>query len=237
MIFDILRGNFTKWDLITLLVSIPIVLISLSFHEFAHGWMADRLGDKTARWNGRLTMNPLRHLDPIGAFSMLFFGIGWAKPVPVNPRNFKNPKKGMALTGLAGPVSNLLLSFIGILCYRILNAVTALNILLKGGSIYYYSNASFSFFDILAIFFIMFSTMNAYLAVFNLIPVPPFDGSRIFYFILPDKWYFSVMKYERVMMVIMLALLFTGVLSPVLSAVSGSFLSAFDFIIGLVPFL
>lgn len=145
MIFDILRGNFTKWDLITLLVSIPIVLISLSFHEFAHGWMADRLGDKTARWNGRLTMNPLRHLDPIGAFSMLFFGIGWAKPVPVNPRNFKNPKKGMALTGLAGPVSNLLLSFIGILCYRILNAVTALNILLKGGSIYYYSNASFSF--------------------------------------------------------------------------------------------
>ncbi len=237
MIFDILRGNFTKWDLITLLVSIPIVLISLSFHEFAHGWMADRLGDKTARWNGRLTMNPLRHLDPIGAFSMLFFGIGWAKPVPVNPRNFKNPKKGMALTGLAGPVSNLLLSFIGILCYRILNAVTALNILLKGGSIYYYSNASFSFFDILAIFFIMFSTMNAYLAVFNLIPVPPFDGSRIFYFILPDKWYFSVMKYERVMMVIMLALLFTGVLSPVLSAVSGAFLSAFDFIIGLVPFL
>lgn len=199
--------------------------------------MADRLGDKTARWNGRLTMNPLRHLDPIGAFSMLFFGIGWAKPVPVNPRNFKNPKKGMALTGLAGPVSNLLLSFIGILCYRILNAVTALNILLKGGSIYYYSNASFSFFDILAIFFIMFSTMNAYLAVFNLIPVPPFDGSRIFYFILPDKWYFSVMKYERVMMVIMLALLFTGVLSPVLSAVSGAFLSAFDFIIGLVPFL
>ena len=237
MIFDILRGNFTKWDLITLLVSIPIVLISLSFHEFAHGWMADRLGDKTARWNGRLTMNPLRHLDPIGAFSMLFFGIGWAKPVPVNPRNFKNPKKGMALTGLAGPVSNLLLSFIGILCYRILNAVTALNILLKGGSIYYYSNASFSFFDILAIFFIMFSTMNAYLAVFNLIPVPPFDGSRIFYFILPDKWYFSVMKYERVMMVIMLALLFTGVLSPVLSAVSGAFLTAFDFIIGLVPFL
>ncbi len=237
MIFDILRGNFTKWDLITLLVSIPIVLISLSFHEFAHGWMADRLGDKTARWNGRLTMNPLRHLDPIGAFSMLFFGIGWAKPVPINPRNFKNPKKGMALTGLAGPVSNLLLSFIGILCYRILNAVTALNILLKGGSIYYYSNASFSFFDILAIFFIMFSTMNAYLAVFNLIPVPPFDGSRIFYFILPDKWYFSVMKYERVMMVIMLALLFTGVLSPVLSAVSGAFLSAFDFIIGLVPFL
>lgn len=88
MIFDILRGNFTKWDLITLLVSIPIVLISLSFHEFAHGWMADRLGDKTARWNGRLTMNPLRHLDPIGAFSMLFFGIGWAKPVPVNPRKF-----------------------------------------------------------------------------------------------------------------------------------------------------
>ncbi len=237
MLFNILRGSFTQWDRITLLVSIPIVLISLSFHEFAHGWMADRLGDKTARWNGRLTMNPLRHLDPIGALSMLLFGIGWAKPVPVNPRNFENPKKGMALTGLAGPVSNLILSFIGILCYRILNAVTTLNFFLRGGSIYYYTDVSFSVFDIFAVFFILFSTMNSYLAVFNLIPVPPFDGSRIFYFILPDKWYFSVMKYERIIMVIMLALLCTGVLSPILSAVSGAFLSVFDFIIGLVPFL
>lgn len=237
MLFDILSGNFTVYTLISLLVSIPIVLFSLSFHEFAHAWAADRLGDSTARWSGRLTLNPLRHLDPIGTLSMIAFGIGWAKPVPVNARNFNNPKKGMALTGLAGPVSNLILSFCGILCYRILNAVTALNIILRHGEIYTYQNAEFGILDIVAIFFIIFAQMNAYLAVFNLIPIPPFDGSRIFYFLLPDKWYFSVMRYERVIMIVMLLLLSSGVLSPVISAVSDGMLSAIDFVIRLVPFL
>lgn len=235
MLFDILSGNFSVDTLVSLLVSIPIVLFSLSFHEFAHAWTADKLGDSTARWNGRLTLNPFRHLDLVGTLSMIAFGIGWAKPVPVDARNFKNPKKGMALTGLAGPVSNLILSFAGILCYRILNAVAALGTVLRHGD--YTLSTGFGIFDIVAIFFIVFSQMNAYLAVFNLIPIPPFDGSRIFYFLLPDKWYFSVMRYERVIMIVMLVLLATGVLSPVISAVSDGVLSAFDFIIRLVPFL
>ncbi|OLA62812.1 MAG: hypothetical protein BHW37_00175 [Firmicutes bacterium CAG:272_52_7] len=176
MLLDILSGDFSVWTLVSLLVSVPIVLFSLSFHEFAHAWAADKLGDSTARWHGRLTLNPFRHLDLVGTLSMIAFGIGWAKPVPVDVRNFRNPKKGMALTGLAGPVSNL-------------------------------------------------------------IPVPPFDGSRIFYFLLPDKWYFSVMRYERVIMIVMLVLLATGILTPVISAVSDGVLSAFDFVIRLVPFL
>ena len=234
MLLDILSGDFSVWTLVSLLVSVPIVLFSLSFHEFAHAWAADKLGDSTARWHGRLTLNPFRHLDLVGTLSMIAFGIGWAKPVPVDVRNFRNPKKGMALTGLAGPVSNLILSFAGILCYRILNEVTKLGGYLSHGN---YIGNIYGILDVVALFLIIFSQMNAYLAVFNLIPVPPFDGSRIFYFLLPDKWYFSVMRYERVIMIVMLVLLATGILTPVISAVSDGVLSAFDFIIRLVPFL
>ncbi len=234
MLLDILSGDFSVWTLVSLLVSVPIVLFSLSFHEFAHAWAADKLGDSTARWHGRLTLNPFRHLDLVGTLSMIAFGIGWAKPVPVDVRNFRNPKKGMALTGLAGPVSNLILSFAGILCYRILNAVTKLGGYLSHGN---YIGNIYGILDVVALFLIIFSQMNAYLAVFNLIPVPPFDGSRIFYFLLPDKWYFSVMRYERVIMIVMLVLLATGILTPVISAVSDGVLSAFDFVIRLVPFL
>ena len=234
MLLDILSGDFSVWTLVSLLVSVPIVLFSLSFHEFAHACAADKLGDSTARWHGRLTLNPFRHLDLVGTLSMIAFGIGWAKPVPVDVRNFRNPKKGMALTGLAGPVSNLILSFAGILCYRILNAVTKLGGDLSHGN---YIGNIYGILDVVALFLIIFSQMNAYLAVFNLIPVPPFDGSRIFYFLLPDKWYFSVMRYERVIMIVMLVLLATGILTPVISAVSDGVLSAFDFVIRLVPFL
>ena len=229
MIFDLFSGNFGLVDLISLLVSIPVVLLSLSFHELAHGYVAMKLGDHTARYYGRITMNPLKHLDPIGALSMLFFGIGWAKPVPINPLNFRDPKKGMALTGLAGPVSNLILSFIGALLYRVTYAVfAAMGTLTE--PVYWLGTA-------LLLLFSAFSTMNAALAIFNLIPVPPFDGSRIFYFILPDKYYFSVMKYERIIMMITLVLLFTGALDKPLSLAIDGVLTVFHFIIGLVPFL
>lgn len=229
MIFDLLSGNFGLTDLILLLVSIPVVLLSLSFHELAHGYVAIKLGDPTARYYGRITMNPLKHLDPIGALSMLLFGIGWAKPVPINPMNFRDPKKGMALTGLAGPVSNLILSFIGVLLYRVTYTVFgAMGPLTE--PVYWLGTA-------LLLLFSAFSSMNAALAIFNLIPVPPFDGSRIFYFILPDKYYFSVMKYERIIMMVTLVLLFSGVLDTPLSLATDGVLAVFHFIVGLVPFL
>ncbi len=234
MLTELLRGTFDRYDLVTLLVAIPVVLLSLSFHEFAHGFIASRLGDNTARYHGRLTLNPVKHLDPIGALAMLFLGIGWAKPVPVNPRNFRNPKKGMALVGLAGPVSNLILSFFGVLFYRVFFAILSMpGVAARFGS----SEALVWVAFAIQQFFLYFAYLNAALAVFNLIPVPPFDGSRVFYFVLPDKYYFSVMRYERVIMAVTLVLLFTGVLDIPLAFLRGGIVNLFDFVIGLVPFL
>ncbi len=228
MIANLLSGNFDVYDLINFLFRIPVVLIALSFHEMAHAYAADKLGDSTARWNGRLTMNPASHFDLLGGMMMLFFGIGWAKPVPINPRNFKNPKKGMALTGLAGPLSNLILGFIGVLLLKLNNlAFRFIPITVATGRLY----------TILAGLFITFASINVYLAVFNMIPVPPFDGSRIFYNFLPDRLYFSVMKYEKIIMVVIILLVFTGRLDYPLALISGAIISLFEFIIGLVPFL
>lgn len=233
MILSILRkGTLDEIDVMMILLSIPVVLISLSMHEAAHGLIADKMGDPTARYLGRITLNPVKHLDPLGTVAMLLVGYGWAKPVPINPRNFKHPRKGMALTGLAGPVSNLILAFIGVLLTRITVAIYAalpVAVALK--------ESTYWLVLILVTLFTLLAEMNVYLAIFNMIPVPPFDGSRVFYFLLPDKYYFGVMRYERQIMMVTFLLLATGVLSPVLSFLAKGVLKAFDFVIGLVPFL
>lgn len=236
MLTELLRGSFSQMDLIFLLLSIPVVLFSLSFHEAAHGFIAGKLGDPTARYHGRVTLNPIKHFDLIGSLSMLFLGIGWAKPVPINPRHFRNPKKGMALTGLAGPVSNLILAFAAILVYRIMAAVLPLRVFFMNG-VMYYTNEALQLVDILALFFMNMASMNVALAVFNLIPVPPFDGSRVFYFLLPDRYYFGVMRYERTIMIVTMLLLFSGILDMPLTLARSAVIGLFEFIIGLVPFL
>lgn len=236
MIFDLLRGgNIGKQEFIMVLFIFPIALISLVVHELSHGLMAKKLGDPTAKYMGRLTLNPLAHLDPIGTVSMLLFGIGWAKPVPVDPRYFKKPKKGMALVGLAGPVSNLILAFIGVLLFEILGAFANMNILLKDGILMQHYGTTIGGWDYLGLFFIMFAVRNVYLALFNLIPVPPFDGSRIFYAFLPDKYYFGVMRYERQIMIITMILLATGIVSLPLGFLTDGIMWLFNSIIGLVP--
>lgn len=241
MIFDLLQqlmsGEPDKMVLLMAIMTIPVVLISLCFHELSHGYIAYKLGDPTAKIYGRLTMNPLSHLDPMGTLSMMLFGIGWAKPVPVNARNFRNPKKGMALTGLAGPVSNLILAFFSLLVLRVIDAFAVLKFMLDDGKIYYIANVQYSVFDFIALFLIVSTYLNISLAIFNLIPIPPFDGSRIFYFLLPDKYYFSVMKYERILMIVTMVALFGGVLDVPLAYVRQGVMNLFDFMIGLVPFL
>lgn len=179
-----------------------IMLCILPLHEFAHGWVAYKLGDPTAKNAGRLTFNPIRSLDPGGAISMLLFGFGWAKPVPVDPRYFKNPKRGMAVTALAGPLSNLLAALIGAfltvgMSYFVVNNVT----LFIFQALYYYA------------------MVNVSLAVFNLLPIPPLDGSRIVGMFLSDKALASYYQRQQMWTLLLMILLFSGKLSGPLATV------------------
>lgn len=203
MLFSILSGGDVREIIISLLLTIPVILIALSTHEAAHGYLAYKMGDRTAYNLGRVTLNPIKHLDPMGSLCMLVFGYGWAKPVPINARNFKNPKKGMAFTAIAGPISNIILGVIGALMCAIVQFLYAYFIF-DIISNEFLSNVMSTLFT----FFYLFGYMNFTLAVFNLIPVPPFDGSRFFSLFLPDRLYFSIMRYERYILFAVLIAMF-----------------------------
>ena len=197
MLFDLFRGGDIRIAIVTLLLTVPTVLISLTFHEVAHGYAAYKLGDPTAYNMGRLTLNPLAHLDPLGALLMLLVGFGYAKPVPVNAGYFKKPKYGMAITAAAGPVTNLLLGFVAtILMYTYAWNMAPL------------INANVVLYVIYQMLF-YFAYLNFALAIFNMIPLPPFDGSRVLFAFLPDRLYFGVMRYERYIMIAVLVLMAT----------------------------
>ncbi len=190
MIFDIFTApneEAMRQIIITILMWLPLIIFSLSFHEAAHAYTAYRLGDPTARNLGRATLNPLKHLDPIGFIAMLVIGFGWAKPVPVNARRFDNPRKGMAISSLAGPVSNLILAVGFAILAGVTNYCGSLATTEQTYMTLYYVNAFFS----------EGMFINVSLAIFNFIPVPPLDGSRILSVALPPKYYFGIMKYER----------------------------------------
>ncbi len=190
MFNSIFTNNFAE-NFSELLVTLLAVLIALTVHEFAHGYTAYKLGDNTAKYMGRLSLNPLHHLDPLGTLCMVLFHFGWAKPVPINPRNFKNPKRDFAISALMGPLTNIVIGFIFGFFYLL-----SLNLFYYQGmnsNIPFVYNSLYYLADFCATFF----SVNIGLGIFNLIPVPPFDGSRILNAVLPEKIYFKVMKYER----------------------------------------
>ena len=206
-----------------------IMLVAFPLHECAHGWMAMLLGDKTAEESGRLTLNPIAHIDPMGAIAMLLFGIGWAKPVPVNPArcNKVKPKTAMALTAMAGPLSNLLLAYVVTVIYKIVLYSNAEILLTGKESVYLYIVVALS----------QIVHLNIYLAIFNLLPIPPFDGSRLFLVFLPTKLYFKVMKYERIIMIVIMVLLLLGVFSIPLSFLTTYVKIGMDYATGFVDYL
>lgn len=219
--------------IIELLISVPVIIIALVFHECAHGLVACWLGDNTAKDLGRLTLNPIKHLDIIGAICMLLFKFGWAKPVPINARNFKKPKRDIALSALAGPMSNLMLGFLGCFIY-------SLTLFLLSDVGFESKNMAYWLCYSWLLFTYNFAWLNISLALFNLIPLPPLDGSRIFFSLLPDKAYFKVMRYEREIAIAFFAILFIdsrflnstiiGALSFVVNLVFNGMMSIFSII-------
>jgi Zn-dependent protease len=183
-------------DLPTLIARAIVLLIAFTVHELAHAVTADRLGDPTPRRMGRITLNPLAHLDPIGTIMLLLVGFGWAKPVMVNPMNMRgNPRTSMAIVAIAGPISNLVMALAGALVFRL-------------GLVDFTFNSTLEFLPSPAFLLSEFVWINLILAFFNLIPIPPLDGSKILYAFLPSEWVYRIQPLERFGFLILFGLVY-----------------------------
>ena len=178
--------------LLDIALSVLPALICITLHECAHGWAAYRLGDDTAKRMGRLTLDPLKHIDIIGLAMMVVFRFGWAKPVPVDMRKFKNPKRDMAITAAAGPLMNVILCLAALFLY----GLTAPGAFYRGGALYYLNEGLY-----------LTAYLSLALALFNIIPIPPLDGSKVLYSFISDRAYMQLMRYERYGMIALLALI------------------------------
>lgn len=206
-------------NLFTYLVRAMVLVTAIPLHECAHAWASDKLGDPTAKNLGRLSLNPMAHLDIFGSILMLFTGFGWAKPVPVMSRNFENVKKGMVLSALAGPAANILLALLCMLLYKLWCFV-----------LYPMLAVQFSVAQAIATILYIMCILNINLAVFNLIPVPPLDGSRLVTALLPARLYYKVMQYERYIILALFVILFVGILDVPLTFLRGAVYNFLDLI-------
>lgn len=193
---------------ITLALSLPAIVLCLSIHESAHGGAAYLLGDRTARDSGRVTLSPLAHIDPMGFVCLLLFGFGWARPVPVNIANFKNRRWGMALTALAGPISNFITAFAAYCLYFVVR--------MNGSSAFMWS---------LAQFLAIVASMSVGLGVFNLIPVHPLDGSRVVDAFMPFSWSLKLQKYQNIILLVFILALWRGWLDGIMNLVQSGVLT------------
>lgn len=193
---------FSSLSPTVLLARVLVLCTAIPLHEFAHAWAADKMGDPTARYRQRLSLNPLDHIDPIGALMILFLGIGFARPVPVNSFHFRDRKKGIVITSLAGPFSNVLAALV---CLALLKLLYIPFSLLP-------VNMVFAF--IISILDFMVS-INITLAVFNLLPIPPLDGWNALAQFLPPSLYWKVVQYDRQMVMVVLMLVLLGVFNPI----------------------
>lgn len=207
-----------KSSISALLLSLPALLIALTVHEFAHGWVADKMGDPTARYSGRLSLNPMAHFDLFGTVCLLFFHFGWAKPVPINPRNFRNAKWGTVAVSLAGPGANFIVALIFAFVMKAMESFVPVNTLTQ------------------FLYTVVYLTvqLNVGLMVFNLIPIPPLDGSKVLMEFLPYKYKFKMYAFERYFSIILMALVFLNILTPLLSVLRGWVLSFIYLLVGLV---
>ena len=212
MLSRLLSGNIDFASIIVyILSSLAVIFLTLPVHEYAHGFAATKLGDPTPRYQGRMTLNPFAHIDWIGAACILLFGFGWARPVQVNTNNFRNPKRDMAITAFAGPLSNLIVAFIALFVYNIFALLVTKTYI----AVFYY-----------------IALINVSLAVFNLIPIPPLDGSRLLSALLPYKYYYALMRYERYIFLGLIVLLWIGVLDIPLNFLTNAVMGFLRAIVG-----
>lgn len=217
---------------IEIFTKVLIIFLVLPIHEFAHAWAAHKMGDDTAAYSGRLTLNPLAHIDIIGAICLLLTGFGWAKPVPINPLKFKKQRFGISITAAAGPLSNLIVAFIALIIDRLIRGICSMP---DFG--YYMIDSSGTISSIYILIFILefFVQINIGLAIFNLIPIPPLDGSKILNYFTPAKWDRWVYEHQMIVNLIFLGVIATGILTTPLSFIRDYILDFFLLITNFIP--
>ena len=224
MLLSLLRGGFDPLQMIIqLFVLAFVVFCTMPIHEFAHAFVATKLGDNTPKYSGRLTLNPMAHISPMGALMILLVGFGYAKPVSINARNFKNPKVGMALTAVAGPISNLIMAFVFLFLSNATILVAAR------------TNIDITILSAIYTFLYFAARININLAVFNLLPIPPLDGSRIFQIFIPGKYYYKMLEYERYIVIVVFVLIYMDILTIPINFLSNLLMNIFN-IITRLPF-